>query len=213
MLSLSISNAKKILCLGAHSDDIEIGCGATLLTLTRNNPNFEVLWIVFSAKDLRAAEARSSANAFLENIHSKNVVVKDFRESFFPSQTEQIKKYFEEIKTSFDPEIVFTHCREDRHQDHRILSDLTWNTFRNHTILEYEIPKFDGDFGNPNTFIEIDTAIANRKVEYLSRFFKSQANKHWFSEELFLGLMRIRGMECACEYAEAFYGRKVAIKI
>jgi LmbE family N-acetylglucosaminyl deacetylase len=208
MVEFSFKDIKNILCLGAHSDDIEIGCGGTLLKLIRDHDDLTIWWVVFSAEGSRSREARASANAFLKGVSRKKIVVKQFRGSFFPYDGEQIKEYFEEIKSSFRPDLVFTHYRNDRHQDHRVLSDLAWNTFRNHLILEYEIPKYDGDLGIPNAFIRVDEEISRKKVEYLCRFFRTQSNKHWFSEETFLALMRLRGMECAARYAEAFFCRK-----
>ena len=209
MLNLSLDKAKRLLLLGAHSDDIEIGCGGTILSLTRSNPELEIGWVVFSADGNRAREARASAKLFLRDAGLSKVVLKRFKTSFFPSQCESIKKYFETLKRSYKPDIVFTHYREDRHQDHRVLSDLTWSTFRHHFILEYEIPKYDGDLGIPNLFVPLDEAVCRRKVQHLCRMFRSQKSKHWFSEDTFLALMRLRGVECASRYAEAFYCRKV----
>jgi LmbE family N-acetylglucosaminyl deacetylase len=213
MIELSLDGVKNILCLGAHSDDIEIGCGATLLQLIRQRRDLTIWWVVFSAEGGRSREARASANAFLSGVARKKIIVKRFRGSYFPFDGERIKDYFEEIKTAFQPDLVLTHYRHDRHQDHRVLSDLAWNTFRNHLILEYEIPKYDGDLGAPNTFVRVDETLCRQKVEYLCRFFRTQSNKHWFAEETFLGLMRLRGMECASptHYAEAFYSRKVVL--
>jgi LmbE family N-acetylglucosaminyl deacetylase len=208
MVEFSFKDIKNILCLGAHSDDIEIGCGGTLLKLIRDHDDLTIWWVVFSAERSRSREARASAKAFLKGVSRKTIVVKQFRGSFFPYDGEHIKEYFEEIKSAFRPDLVFTHYRDDRHQDHRILSDLAWNTFRNHLILEYEIPKYDGDLGIPNSFIRLDEEICRTKVEHLCRFFQTQTNKHWFSEETFLSLMRLRGMECATRYAEAFFCRK-----
>lgn len=211
MIELNLNDAKHILCLGAHSDDIEIGCGATLLKLIRDHENLTIWWVVFSAEGGRSREARASASAFLNGVAKKKIIVKQFRGSYFPSDAERIKDYFEEIKTGFQPDLVFTHYRNDRHQDHRVLSDLAWNTFRHHLILEYEIPKYDGDLGNPNLFVRLDETLCRQKVESLCRYFRTQSNKHWFAEETFLGLMRLRGMECASptHYAEAFYCRKL----
>jgi LmbE family N-acetylglucosaminyl deacetylase len=208
MIEFGFANARNVLCLGAHSDDIEIGCGGTVLKLIRDHPGLHVWWIVFSASANRAREAQSSAEVFLVGAAQAKIVVETFRDSFFPMEAERIKDYFEEIKSGFQPDVVFTHYREDRHQDHRILSDLTWNTFRHHLILEYEIPKYDGDLGSPNFFVRLDDALCRRKVDALCRYFQTQANKHWFAPEMFLGLMRLRGMECAAQYAEGFYCRK-----
>ncbi len=208
MLKFELRGAKKLLFLGAHSDDIEIGCGGTLLTLASANPGLKVLWIVLSAKGKRREEARSSAQRFLQGVEEAKVVVKQFRGSYFPAQIDGIKRYFETLK-SFEPDIVFTHYREDRHQDHRLLSDLAWNTFRDHLILEYEIPKYDGDLGTPNLFFPLEAAASKRKAQYIFQGFPTQKSKHWFSEDTFLALMRLRGMECAAEYAEAFHCRKI----
>lgn len=213
MLELSLARVKNVLCLGAHSDDIEIGCGGTLLKLIRDCPDLNVHWVVFSAEGSRAAEARRSARTMLDGLRRKRIAVRQFRTSHFPYQGTRIKDVFELIKRRFDPDLVFTHYREDRHQDHRVLSDLAWNTFRHHFILEYEIPKYDGDLGVPNVFVRLDEDICRRKVEHVCRFFQTQRNKHWFTPDTFLALMRLRGIECAAEtrYAEAFYGRKLAL--
>jgi LmbE family N-acetylglucosaminyl deacetylase len=210
MIEFNFAKAKNILCLGAHSDDIEIGCGGTLLKLLSDYDRLNVRWVVFSAEGKRSREAQSSAKMFLNGVATKKIVVKQFRGSFFPFEGATIKEYFEEIKSTFQPDVIFTHYRDDRHQDHRVLSDLTWNTFRQHLILEYEIPKYDGDLGIPNFFVRLDEEQCRKKVEYLCRFFQTQTNKRWFSQETFLSLMRLRGIECASPtgYAEAFFCRK-----
>ena len=208
MLKLDLKGAKKLLFLGAHSDDIEIGCGGTILTLAETYPGLNIVLAVFRAEGKRRQEARSSAELFLKRISVSKVVVKEFRTSYFPAQLVRIKSYCETLK-SFKPDIIFTHYRDDRHQDHRVISDLAWNTFREHLILEYEIPKYDGDLGIPNLFVPLDPAICRRKTQYLSRAFSSQTEKHWFSEDTFMALLRLRGMECASRYAEAFYCRKM----
>ena len=212
MRQVQFDKLKKILCLGAHSDDIEIGCGGTILKLTEEHPGLEVMWVVFSAEGARHAEASASAAAFLKKAGKAKVVVKDFRGSFFPFQGEAIKSYFETLKP-FQPDVVFTHYRDDRHQDHRVLSDLAWNTYRDHLILEYEIPKYDGDLGVPNAFVPLDAKIARRKARLLKQVFASQRSKRWFTEETFLGLMRLRGIECGARggYAEAFHARKLRL--
>ncbi len=211
MIEFAFNRVKRVLCLGAHSDDIEIGCGGTLLKLLRDHPDVQVLWVVFSGRGNRSREARSSANAYLTGAGRKKIIVNGFRDGFFPMQAQRIKEYFEELKPTFDPDLVFSHYREDRHQDHRVLSDLTWNTFRNHLILEYEIPKYDGDLGIPNFFVRLDEDLCRKKIGYLCQYFQTQSNKHWFSEETFRSLMRLRGMECASPttYAEAFFCRKI----
>lgn len=209
MISCRLDGARRILCIGAHSDDIEIGCGGTVLKLIREDSRREFHWVVFSAESPRDKEARKSAERFLQGASKKRILIREFRASFFPCEWTAIKEDFEKLKEEFQPDLIFTHYRDDRHQDHRVLSDLAWNTFRNHLILEYEIPKYDGDLGIPNSFVPLDPGICRKKVVNLRRFFQTQANKHWFSEETFLGLMRLRGMECASKYAEAFYCRKL----
>jgi LmbE family N-acetylglucosaminyl deacetylase len=203
----------RILCLGAHSDDIEIGCGGSILRLLRDHPAAEVMWVVFGATGQRVHEARRSADMFLEQASARTVVVKGFRDGFFPYIGGEIKEYFEQLKQEYTPDIIFTHYRQDRHQDHRVISDLTWNTFRNHFILEYEIPKYDGDLGNPNFYMRLDESLCATKVDYLIANFQTQANKHWFTEDTFLSLCRLRGIESnvPTKYAEAFYCRKAAV--
>jgi len=201
----------KILCLGAHSDDIEIGCGGTVLRLIGENPNIEITWMVFSAIGDRAVEARASADEFLKDVGNKQIILKEYKDGYFPANVSLIKDIFEDLKTKVAPDIIFTHYRNDLHQDHRQLCELTWNTWRNHFILEYEIPKFDGDFGNPNFFVSLDQEIRERKIELLMRHFQTQANKHWFTPDTFNSLLRLRGIQCKAPdgYAEAFYGRKL----
>jgi LmbE family N-acetylglucosaminyl deacetylase len=203
----------RVLCLGAHSDDIEIGCGGTILALLERHDNVVVRWIVFSSNEERAGEARASANAFLDRALEKEVVVKEFRDGFFPFLGGQIKDEFETLKREFSPDLVFTHHRDDRHQDHRLISDLTWNTFRNHLILEYEIPKYDGDLGAPNFFVPLEKSACSRKIQIIIDSFKSQSQKQWFDEETFLAILRLRGMEAnsPTRYAEAFYCRKAVL--
>ena len=212
MLEMSFeASPQTILCLGAHSDDIEIGCGATLLKLIEKYDNIHIKWIVFSARGQRAIEAQKSAKLFLKGVESKDIEVKSFKDGFFFYDGKEIKLYFEELKTNIKPDIIFTHYRHDLHQDHRLICELTWNTFRNHLVLEYEIPKFDGDLGSPNFFFHVTREECDRKVQYLMSAFESQKSKHWFSEELFQALLRIRGMESSSpsDFAEAFYCRKL----
>jgi LmbE family N-acetylglucosaminyl deacetylase len=199
----------RVLALGAHCDDIEIGCGGTLLRLAQR-PGVEVLWVVFCSSPVRAAEARASAAEFLAGAASARVVVHEFRDGFLPYAGAAVKEAFEALKPGFAPDVIFTHHREDRHQDHRTVSDLTWNTWRNHMILEYEIPKYDGDFGAPNVFSELPAATAERKIELVLRHFQSQGNKHWLTRDLLHGVLRVRGMESVAAegLAEAFYCRK-----
>jgi LmbE family N-acetylglucosaminyl deacetylase len=213
MIKFGFDNVRNILCLGAHSDDIEIGCGGTILKLARDCSGLNVWWVVFSAEGDRSREARLSATKFLAGVARKKVVIRQFRGSYFPFEGAKIKDSFERLKRAFEPDLIFTHYRDDRHQDHRLLSDLAWNTFRDHLILEYEIPKYDGDLGAPNLFVLLDEELCRRKVEYVCRFFQTQRNKHWFTKETFLSLMRLRGIECASgtNYAEAFYCRKIVL--
>jgi LmbE family N-acetylglucosaminyl deacetylase len=203
----------RILCLGAHSDDIEIGCGGTLLTLIERYPQAEFHWIVFSADQRRACEARASASSFLTQAQAKHIVIKDFRESFFPYVGAAIKEYFEQLKRECSPDLIFTHYRNDLHQDHQLISQLTWNTFRNHLILEYEIPKYDGDLGSPNFFVPLDEKIHRKKIEHILDHFHSQTHRSWFDRETFSSLLRLRGMECHApsKRAEAFYCRKLVL--
>lgn len=201
----------RLLLLGAHCDDIEIGCGATLLTWLRGHPNISVDWVVFSSDAVRAREASASANRFLEGAKEKRIRLEEFRNGYFPDQWAAIKDEFEALKAAVQPDLILTHYHGDLHQDHRIVSELTWNTFRDHLILEYEVPKYDPDLGSPNFFVRVDGSIASEKARNLVECFPSQASRHWFTEDLFLGLMRIRGMQSAASggYAEAFYSRKL----
>jgi LmbE family N-acetylglucosaminyl deacetylase len=202
-----------VLCLGAHSDDIEIGAGATLLNLMDRNVRLDVRWCVLSGGGEREREARASATDFLSRAASAAVEVMSFRDGFFPEQGEQIKSWFEMLKERVEPDLIFTHCRDDAHQDHRQLSRLTWNTFRDHCILEYEIPKWDGDIGQPNVYVPVSASALQRKIDLLMSHFGSQRSKQWFDAETFLGLARLRGMECRApeRYAEAFFARKLSL--
>ena len=210
-LNFPAGTTPQILCLGAHSDDIEIGCGGAILRLLEESPDLRVHWIVFSATEGRRQEAIASAHQFLEKAAHKEVVVKDFQDGFFPYMGADIKRYFEELKQTTSPDLIFTHYRHDLHQDHRLLNELTWNTFRNHLILEYEIPKYDGDLGTPNVFVPLSKQIAENKIACLLQHFQTQANKHWFTDRLFESIMALRGIESRAPegYAEAFYGRKI----
>ncbi len=209
--SMKRGQAPKILCLGAHSDDLEIGCGGTLLKLLKKHRNSEVHWVVFSSTPKRNKEAISSAHLFLEHAGNKTIRIETFRDGYFPYEGADIKNYFETLKKNYQPDVIFTHYRMDLHQDHRLISELTWNTYRNHHILEYEIPKYDGDFGVPNFYVPLDPSICSYKINSILTKFKSQNNKHWLTEELLLSIMRIRGMECVSStlYAEGFYCRKI----
>ncbi len=218
MLSLGLvkpGQSLKVMCLGAHSDDIEIGCGGTLLTWMSAGAKLDISWCVFSAADSRRAdEARRSADAFLEGAAGRSISLGSFRDGFFPYQGVELKEHFEHLKrTMGEPDIIFTHRHADAHQDHREVCKLTWNTFRNHTILEYEIPKWDGDLGQPNVYQPLTAANLDRKIAFLDTYFGTQRSKDWFDADTFRGLARIRGMEARARerYAEAFYMRKALI--
>jgi LmbE family N-acetylglucosaminyl deacetylase len=204
----------KILCLGAHSDDIEIGAGATLMTFVGRGIRLNVHWAVLSGGGgERENEARSSAADFLIGAAQSHIEVMSFRDGFFPEQGESIKSWFETLKTRIDPDLILTHRRDDAHQDHRLVCRLTWNTFRDHSILEYEIPKWDGDIGRPNAYVPVSANILQRKIDLLMKHFGTQRSKQWFDPEIFRGLARLRGMEsrAAENYAEAFFGRKLSL--
>jgi LmbE family N-acetylglucosaminyl deacetylase len=213
VLSLAIDRASpgplSILCLGAHADDIEIGAGGAILTLLERHPGSRVLWVVLSADAQREAEARGSAGALLKAAGTAEVVVHHFQDGFFPADFARIKQTFEKLK-AFAPDVVFTHHKADHHQDHRIVSDLTWNTFRDHLILEYEVLKYDPDLGNPNLFVPLSAQIVETKLAVLSDHFVSQRKRRWFSDDTFLAMMRIRGAQAASRsgLAEGFYAPK-----
>jgi LmbE family N-acetylglucosaminyl deacetylase len=206
----------RILCLGAHSDDIEIGCGGLILELLAAQPATVVHWVVFSGDAARAREARASARSFLRGARRPAVATHRFRDGFFPYEGNRIKTVFEKLKQALPAlDLVLTHYRDDLHQDHRVISDLTWNTFRDHMVLEYEVPKYDGDLGTPNCYVPIARATSDRKATMLMEAFGSQRDRHWFSPETFLALMRLRGIECRAPegYAEAFYARKLSLSM
>ncbi|MEN7342622.1 MAG: PIG-L deacetylase family protein [Pseudomonadota bacterium] len=217
MLSLPLKKSSddpiNVLCLGAHCDDIEIGCGGTILNLKSRYSRLNVFWQVFTSTPERAVEARRGAEAFCDGIEDLKINVLDFRDGFLPYHGESVKEAFEAIKPQFEPDLVLTHYRGDAHQDHRLVGELTWNTFRNHLILEYEIPKWDGDLGRPNCYIDLTEAQAETKIAMLQEVYNSQKSKRWFTDDLFHGLMRLRGMEsnATSRLAEAFYANKLKI--
>lgn len=202
-----------ILCLGAHSDDIEIGVGGTILSLIASGVKLDVHWCVLSAAGHRRGEARASAKAFLEDTQRSKIEIADFEDSYFPSQGREIKKWLLEVKERGHPEVVFTHSRSDAHQDHREVSQLTWNVFRDQLVLEYEIPKWDGDLGQPNAYVPLTAECLQRKIGLLHEHFGTQRSKDWFDRGTFAGLARLRGIECRApeHYAEAFIMRKATI--
>ena len=201
----------QILCLGAHCDDIEIGCGATLIDLLASSVKTRVTWVVFSSNEVREREARHAAS--LIGAEAIGIEVLQYRNGYFPFEGAQIKDHFEQLKARVQPDVIFTHHVGDAHQDHRTIAELTWNTFRNNLVLEYEIPKFDGDLGRPSVFVPVSREIAQRKVEVLRSAFVSQQDRQWFTEATFMGLMRLRGLECNSPsgFAEAFHCRKLCL--
>lgn len=202
-----------ILCLGAHSDDVEIGCGGTLLRLLAEHPGSTVHWVTFSATSERADETRSSAAAFTAEAARLELDIFDFAENHFPSQLRELKEQMGSVARTVTPDVVFTHRREDLHQDHSTIAELTWQAFRDHVVLEYEIPKFEGDLGHPNLFVPLSADQARRKVDLICEHFATQADKPWFRPEVFTGLMAVRGVECVAPggYAEGFTARKLVL--
>jgi LmbE family N-acetylglucosaminyl deacetylase len=211
-LGFSLDKPLNLLALGAHCDDIEIGAGGTLLKLLDEYRINSVKWVVFASNEVRRKEATLSANKFLEKISDRDVVIRSYRDGFLPFMASEVKDFFETIKKEFQPDIIFTHYRDDRHQDHRLVSDLTWNTWRNHLILEYEIPKYDGDLGIPNFYVPLKEKVIEKRNKIIIESFQSQKEKHWFDDATFKALPRLRGMESATQYAEAFYARKINLK-
>jgi LmbE family N-acetylglucosaminyl deacetylase len=203
---------RSVLAIGAHSDDLEIGCGGTILSLTRDWPSAHVHWLVLAAHGSRVDEARHSAEAFLAGGNA-TIEILSFRDGYLPHESSAVKDAFESLKQRIDPQLVLTHTRADLHQDHRLVCELTWNTFRDHVILEYEIPKYDGDLGRPNAFVPLSEEVVERKIALLDQHFSTQRSKDWFDDGVFRGLMRLRGMECRSPsgYAEAFTARKVLL--
>lgn len=214
MFELALAQPGKtlsVLAIGAHSDDIEIGAGATILTWIGSGARVEVDWCVASAAGQRAEEARASAADFLQGAARADVHLAEFRDGYLPAERSAVKDWVEGLKRH-KPDVILTHQRDDAHQDHRLLCELTWNAFRDHLILEYEIPKWDGDLGKPNVYIAVDEAALARKVELLMKHFGTQRSKAWFDDETFRGLARLRGVECRARYAEAFFARKLLMK-
>ena len=211
-LDVGSKRALEVLCLGCHSDDIEIGGGGAILRLAEQYPDCNFHWVVFSATGVRETEARRAAELFAGS-RVKTLLLKTFQDGFMPYVGAEVKTIFEKELKQINPSLIFTHNGKDAHQDHRLVSELTWNTFRNHLILEYEIPKYDGDMGQPSVFVPLETDVYQKKVRYIMDTFQSQRTKPWFQQDTFLSLMRLRGMECNAPsgYAEAFYCRKLVI--
>ena len=203
----------RILCLGAHCDDIEIGCGGTILKIAGKGRPVHVTWVVFASTPVRGREAHASAREFTRRAPGSQIIVKDFRDGFLPYTGGDVKDFFEELKDAVDPDLIFTHYRFDLHQDHRLICELTWNTFRHHLILEYEVPKYDGDLGQPNVFVPLDATTSRRKVRLILKHFQSQRSKHWLTENTLVSLLSLRAVESGsrAKYAEAFYCRKLLL--
>lgn len=214
-MQLSLSTAKSVLCLGAHSDDIEIGCGGTLLALLASNPSLEVHWVVFSAAGNRGAEARASFESWCQASPNCKLYLYEFEDTLFPVQLASLKKTLANLATQLTPDVIFTHRLKDAHQDHRTVGEITWNAFRNHWILEYEIPKYEGDLGRPNIYVPLPKECAERKLQLLMTQFESQQAKPWYMEQTFRSLMHLRSIECRAEsgYAEAFHSQKQVLSI
>lgn len=210
VLATSVST---VLCLGAHADDIEIGCGGFLLRLLQMNPGVEVTWVVLTGSEDRGTEARLSAEHVLQGAATVEILVKNFRERYLLYVGAELKEEFDALGRQLAPDLILTHYRHDLHQDHRMVCELTWNTFRDHLILEYEIPKYDGDLASPNLFVQLDNSTCERKVDHLMKSFPSQRSKPWFTEETFWATLRLRGIECRSRtgFAEAFYCRKLVL--
>ncbi len=215
MLNLNLDRLETILFLGAHCDDIEIGCGGALLELGRSLRNSRICWIVFSSNEVRRQEAEASAAKFLPEGCDLDLRILDYRNGYFPSCRDAIKDYFETLKQELSPDLIFCHAGHDLHQDHQTLNALCWNTFRSHLILEYEIPKYDGDLGNPNVFVPLSPVICRDKARLIVESFESQKDKAWFTADTFESLARLRGIQCASAtgYAEGFYAKKLTIGI
>jgi LmbE family N-acetylglucosaminyl deacetylase len=213
MLGRNGTSPARVLAIGAHPDDIEIGCAGTILKLIGQGAVSEVCWVVLSGDGERAEEARRSADALLDGVPRSEVVVRDFPDGFFPYAGQRIKDFFEQLKVELSPDVVLTHQRADLHQDHRLCCELAWNSFRDHLILEYEVPKYDGDMSAPNAFVPLSEGLSRRKIDHLMSHFGSQRSKRWFQEDLFSSLLRLRGMECnsPSSYAEAFFCRKAVL--
>jgi LmbE family N-acetylglucosaminyl deacetylase len=213
MFTPNLKNLRRVLCLGCHADDIEIGCGGAMLRLLDEHPGTEVWWVVLSGEPERAEEAQRSATAWLEKAGQRQIIFGGFRDRYFPAQWTQVKDFIHGIAAKVQPDLIFTQRRDDAHQDHRLVGELTWNAFRNHLIWEYEIPKYEGDLGQPNVFVSLDEASCRRKVQLLGDSFPSQQGKPWFSADTFWALLRLRGLECnsPSRFAEGFYARKTLV--
>lgn len=214
-LSRTDGRAPTILFLGAHCDDIEIGCGGTILRLREERPDADLRWFILSSSPERREEALDGASRFLGSDFADRVSVESFRDGFLPYTGAEVKDAFERLKREIQPDLIFTHYREDLHQDHRLVNELTWNTWRDHVILEYEIPKYDGDLGRPNTFVPLRVEQVEAKVNAVVDAYPSQASKNWFDADTLRSLLRLRGVECNApeRFAEAYYARKLVLSL
>ena len=214
LTKLSERKRLQILCIGAHCDDIEIGCGGTLLSLLERYRGAQVAWVVMGSTAVRARELRASARRFLRRAGNAEVLVHQFRDGFFPAQYAAVKEAFESLKRLPDPDLIFSHHRADLHQDHRVIAELTWNTFRSHLVMEYEIPKYEGDLTTPSAYVALTRAQVERKISILCSCYRTQRAKRWFDEETFRGLMRVRGVESGGEsgWAEGFHLSKFLLE-
>jgi LmbE family N-acetylglucosaminyl deacetylase len=212
MIPLRFDQVRSVLCVGCHADDIEIGCGGTLLHLLAAQA-LDVHWVVLSAEGVRGDESRRGAELFLKDARRSTVVVHDFPDSFFPYAGRELKDCIAGLKGEVSPDLIFTHRREDLHQDHRLVAELTWCAFRDHVILEYEVPKYEGDLGHPNLYVPLDEATCARKIESLCAAHASQSVKPWFAPDTFWALLRLRGLECnsPTRFAEGLYARKLVL--
>jgi LmbE family N-acetylglucosaminyl deacetylase len=204
----------QVLALGAHCDDIDIGCGGAMLSLLERHRGAEVTWVVMGSNPVRERELRASAKRFLRRAGDARVIVHRFRDGFFPAHFAAIKQEFEALKQLPAPDLVFSHHRADLHQDHRIVAELTWNTFRNHMILEYEIPKYEGDLTTPSAYVALSRAQVERKISILWDSYPTQRAKRWFTDDTFRGLMRVRGIESGGKsgWAEGFHVSKFLLE-
>ena len=199
-----------MLCLGAHPDDIEIGCGGALLELSARPAATTVAALVLTGDAQRTAETRLAMRSFFPG---SSVEVLGFRDGRLPSQRDEVKDALELAARRSEPDIIFAPRPSDAHQDHRLIGELVTTVWRNSVVLQYEIPKWDADAANPNHFVPVSPAHADRKVELLDEHFGSQRGRVWWDRELFLGLMRLRGVECRHPYAEAFTVGKAVLDL
>lgn len=218
MLCLELPSRRqlRVLCIGAHSDDIEIGCGGTLLEWMDMRCTLHVTWVVLSAVGARAVEARRSATNLLARAKRVNIVIHGLDDGRFPAYYSEVKNALESVRSHWpDPDVILTHRLEDRHQDHRTVAEVAWQTWRDHLVFEFEIPKYEGDLGQPNVYVPISARNGRRKVEHLMRHFGTQRSKSWFSPETFEGLMHLRAIECRSTsgFAEAFHLRKATLSV